>query len=429
MVTVADSLPLVLVGLSHHTAPVHVRERMALDAEGVRAELTSLRTAHLAREAMLLSTCNRVELYAVPEPGHAERLRDHLMHRRVGGETLDPYLYWRSGRDAVRHLFRVASSLDSLVVGEPQILGQVKDAVRLANDSGALGGVLHRLTQRSLWVAKQVRTHTEIGRANVGIGNAGVYLAQQIFSSLQGRRAMLIGTGEMGRQVAQAMVNTGLEELLVANRTFATAVEVAEAFGGTPLHLDRVDDYLHRVDIVITATAATRPILDARQVAHALRVRRYKPLFLVDLSVPRNIDPAVDALDQAYLFNVDDLTQVTEAGKRARSDASVQAEAMVDLEVDRFSRRLADLAINDGIGALMRKVDDLRELELSRSQRVLEGLDAEQRAAIEVMMRAFSKRVMHGPLARIRHAARQGDHDAVADLLATWDIDVDPQDG
>lgn len=418
----ADAQRLVAVGLSHHTAPVDVRERLALDDAGVREELAWLTGEGIAREALVLSTCNRVELYAVPGDGEGlERLRHYMTARRAAGQRLDPYLYWHRGRDAARHLFRVACSLDSLVVGEPQILGQVKQAVRLAGEAHTLGAVLQRLAQRSLHVAKHVRTHTDIGRYTVGIGNAGVQLAEQIFGTLQGRRALLVGTGEMGRQVATAMVHAGLDELLVANRTFERAVELAQLHGGTPVPYERIGDYLARVDVVITATGAQRPILDLRRVEQAVRARRGRPLFLVDLAVPRNIAPEVERLDLAFLFNVDDLTRVMELGKRAREAASREAEAYVEDEATRFAEQLETLAVEAGIGRIGQRAEALRRAELARTAAVLDRLDPQQRARVEAMTRALTKKLLHFPLRHVREAVRRGDLATVEALLAAWD--------
>lgn len=423
MPTVVEPPTVLAMGLSHHTAPVSVREKLAFDADTVREELRYLREARLAREALLLSTCNRVELYAVPFPGASDRLLTRLAsHQGLGGQRVEGLLYCHRDRAAVRHLFRVASSLDSLVVGEPQILGQVKSAVKLAQGCRSLGAVLQRLAQQSLRVAKQVRTHTAIGHSTVGVGNAGVLLAEQIFSSLQGRRALLIGTGEMGRQVARAMLGKGLAELLVANRTFQRAVDLATAFDATPLHWERVAEYLPRVDIVITATGATRPILDVATVRRALRARRYEPLFLVDLAVPRNIEPEVDALDEAWLFNVDDLTRVMERGRGERASASVEAERLVDAETDAFVARLAELDVHDAIGRVSRHVDAVREAELQRSRRLLATLDDDQRAQLEALLRGFSKKVMHPVVSGAREAMADGDPGRAATLLAPWDL-------
>ncbi len=418
---------LVAIGLSHHTAPVDVRERLALDADGVRRELDALVAGGVAREALVVSTCNRVELYAVPGQDGVERLREHWSVRPAGGRrSLDPYLYAHQGVDAVRHLFRVASSLDSLVVGEPQILGQVKDAVKLASGVGTLGAVLNRLTQRTLWVAKQVRTRTDIGKSTVGVGNAGVHLAEQLFTTLEGRRAMLVGTGEMGRQVAAAMVHAGVSELVVANRTFERAVELASRYAGTPIQLDRVPDYLSGVDIVIVATGASSPVLRVPEVKAALKARRGAPQFLVDLSVPRNVDPQVDSLSSAFLFNIDDLRQVTQAGMDAREAASQVAERFVAQEADRFARRLAGLGVNEHIGDVVRIADQLRQEEIDRSIRVLSQLDEDGREALDAMTRALVKKLLHRPLGKVRDAVGRG-NDALAEaILSAWD---DPEGG
>lgn len=418
---VADA-SLVAVGLSHHTAPVEVRERMALDPEGVRVELSELVRGGAAREALLVSTCNRVELYAVPGDDGLDPLRERWGRKPVGARrTVESHLYWHHGPQAVHHLFRVASSLDSLVIGEPQILGQVKDAVRLASGVGSLGAVLHRLTQRTLWVAKQVRTRTEIGRSTVGVGNAGVHLAEQIFTSLEGRRAMLVGTGEMGRQVAAAMVHAGARELVVANRTFDRAVELAGRYGGTPIQLDRLTDYLPRVDIVIVATASSRPVIRVEDVQEALRVRRFSPLFLVDLAVPRNVDPAVDRLDNAFVFNVDDLRQVTERGHRSREEASTLAEQFVAREAERFSRRLAGLEVNERLGRIVRLAEELRQAEWERTARRMEGLDPEVREAVDAMTRSLVKKLLHRPLGAVRGALAEGDGGSAEAILSAWD--------
>jgi glutamyl-tRNA reductase len=417
----APGLSLVCVGLSHHTAPVAVRERLALDEAGVRDELTRLREAGIASEALLVSTCNRVELYAVAEPAAVPALRASLGRRGVPQAELDRHLFVHAGVEAVRHLFRVACSLDSLVVGEPQILGQVKEAVRQATEAHALGPLTHRLTQRALKVAKEIRTHTDIGRFNVGVGNAGVWLAQQIFSSLQGRRALLIGTGEMGQQVATAMVGAGLSELLVASRTFQRAVEVAEEFHGTAIPFERIGQYLAQVDVVITATGAQQPILGPEEVRAAVKARRNRPLFLVDLAVPRNIAPEVEKVDQAYLFNVDDLTGVVERGQRARQEAAAHAEARVAEEAQRFATRLQTLESHAGIGRLTRWAEALRQEELSRSRRLVDGLTDEQREQVDAMTRALVKKLLHGPIRAIRDAAEAGDGERAQGLVAVFE--------
>lgn len=420
----APDVNILALGMNHHTAPVEVRERLALDEDGVKRHLERLREHGLVQEALLVSTCNRVELYAVPGEAGASALRGWFKNfRGPKGEDVENFLFQHEGQDAIKHLFRVASSLDSLVVGEPQILGQVKQAVRLAEEHDSMGRVLSALSRRTLQVAKRVRTETDIGRYRVGVGNAGVDLALQIFGTLEGQRALLLGVGEMGQQVAQALQSGGLEELLVANRTFERAVEAAQRYGGTPIAWDRFDEYLSRVDIVIAATGATEPIVDLRQVRKALRKRRYKPVFLVDLSVPRNIDPRIDDLDGAYLFNVDDLKQVVQEGMRSREAARNDAEAVVASEARRFVQSLAEVEIGPQIGAITLKAEALRLQELSRSHKLVDSLDDVQREQLDALTRALVKKVLHAPLKNIHGAAREGDAALLEHLLAAWKED------
>jgi glutamyl-tRNA reductase len=419
MVAESDSDRLLAVGLSHHTAPVEIRERLAFDELGVRTTLTRLVQDQIAEEAFLISTCNRVELYAVPRS--VEALQEFFgTYRGPDGERIDPYLYWYRGREAVRHLFRVASSLDSLVVGEPQILGQVKDAVRLAEETSTLGRVLYPLTQRTMSVAKRVRSTTEIGQNRVGIGNAGVDLAMQIFGTLQGKRAMLVGVGEMGRQVARALLSAGLDELLVANRTFERSVELASEHGGTPVPYERLTDYLPRADIVITATGAVQPIITVPMVRQALRDRRYRTIFLIDLSVPRNIDHAVDELEDAYLFNVDDLSKVVEQGRAAREQAARAALDMVDQETDLFLASLRELDVGIELRLLNEMAEQIRLSEVARSKKLVATLDEGQAAQLDAMTRALVKKLLHRPQMAIRAAAKTGDDDRVRTLMAPW---------
>lgn len=410
----ADAEKLVAVGLSHHTAPVEVRERVAHDADAARELLLKLRRDGIADEALLLSTCNRMELYTVPRALPA--LREYL----PPAPGLDRYLYWHRGRDVVRHLFRVASSLDSLVVGEPQILGQVKDAVRLAEEAGSMGRMLGALTQRTFSVAKRVRNETDIGRNRVGIGNAGVDLAHQIFGELTGKRAMLVGVGEMGRQVAHALLTAGLDELIVTNRTYERAVELANAHGGTAVAWERLEDYLPRADIVLTATGARLPVVTASMVRRALKARHYHTLFLIDLSVPRNIDPAVDELEDAYLFNIDDLSRVVEDGKRAREAASLAASRLVEEETDRFLTTLADLDVGVEIGRITHHIEALRLAEIERSRKLTRELSEAQLQALDAMTRSLVKKILHGPITELRQAAREGNAEKLKTLLELW---------
>jgi glutamyl-tRNA reductase len=416
----AGDRPLLAVGLSHHTAPVEVRERVSMDEGSVRRTLDRLRLANVIEEGFLLSTCNRMELYTVVQD--EEALRSFFgEYRDVQGERIDRYLYWKRDREAVYHLFKVACSLDSLVVGEPQILGQVKEAVRVAEEQTTLGRVLHPLARRTMSVAKRVRTETDIGKARVGIGNAGVDLALQIFGSLQGKRAMLVGVGEMGRQVAQALLSAGLDELLVANRTFERSVELAAETGGTPVPYERLEDYLSRADIVLAATGSQTPIITADMVRRALRARRYHTVFLIDLSVPRNIDPAVDDLEEAYLFNIDDLSRVVEEGRAARAQAAADADRLVQEETDRFLESLRTVDVNDSLARVNALVEQMRVAEIERSSKLVRTLDEGQQRSLDMLTKALVKKVLHRQIVAIREAAKAGDTDRVRALLAPWE--------
>jgi glutamyl-tRNA reductase len=416
----ADGDRLLAVGLSHHTAPVEIRERLAFDEAGVRSTLLRLvRTDQALEEAFLISTCNRVELYAVPRSMEAVQAF-FGNYRGPQGERIDNYLYWYRGREAVRHLFKVASSLDSLVVGEPQILGQVKDAVRLAEESSTLGRVLYPLTQRTMSVAKRVRSETEIGQNRVGIGNAGVDLAMQIFGTLDGKRAMLVGVGEMGRQVARALLSAGLSELLVANRTFERSVELAAEHGGTPVPYERLAEYLPRADIVITATGAQTPILTVPMVKQTLRDRRYRTIFLIDLSVPRNVEPEVANIDDAYLFNVDDLSRVVEEGKAARDVAAKQALKLVDDEADLFIASLRELDVSQDLRVMNDLAEKLRLGEMERSKKLLSALDGPQLEQLDAMTKALVKKMLHRQMMAVRSAAKAGDAEKVRLLMDLW---------
>jgi len=409
----ADAQRLFAVGMSHHTAPISVRERMALDEVGVRELLGRLRTDGICREGMVLSTCNRVEIYSVADS--LAQVREYLPRAE------DRYLFWHQGQEAVRHLFRVASSLDSMVVGEPQILGQVRDAVRVAEEAASLGPLLRPLTQRTLSVAKRVRNETDIGRNRVGIGNAGVDLAMQVFGGLGDKRALLVGVGEMGRQVARALLGEGLQELLITNRTFEHSAELATRHGGTAVPFDRLTDYLARVDILIAATGARQPLITQTMVREALRARRYRPVFLVDLAVPRNIAPSVDDIDEAFLFNIDDLQQVVKTGIRLREDAAETANQLVDAEAEKFVRSLSELDIAPKIQGLTAAADVIRQAEIGRSKKLVDSLDPDQRAALEHLTRALVKKLLHRQIQAARTAAREGDSVRLEALLQGWE--------
>ncbi len=415
---VGDADRLHAVGLSHRTAPVEIRERMALDDVGLRGLLVRLRET-AADEALVVSTCNRTEIYTVPRSADAVREAVSAF-RGPGGERLDPYLYWLRGRDVVQHLFRVTSSLDSLIVGEPQILGQMKEAVRVAGEEGLLGPMLQPLAQRALWVAKRVRTETEIGRNTVGVGNAGVDLAAEIFGELAGRRVLLLGTGEMGRQVAKSMLAAGVADLRVTNRTWEHAVALAAEHGGSAVPWDRLDVQLGEADIVVVATGAPTPVVTVSMVQRALRDRRFRPICLIDLAVPRNVDPAVAQLEEAWTFDIDDLHRVVQRGREQRSVAATEALKLVDAETDRYVASMDAVDVADDLRDLAAFGEQMRQVELEKSKRLTESLDEPARAALEAMTKALVKRLVAGQLNAVREAGAQGDHERLELLRKLW---------
>lgn len=420
---------LVTIGLSHRTAPVELRERLAIPAERVGEHLAALKDGGISQESVILSTCNRVELYTlVPAEDQGQGVAGYLARSHgIPQRQLEPHLYRFVGSDAVSHLFRVSCALDSLVVGEPQILGQVKEAFRVAAAHRAIGRYLSPLMRRALSVAKRVRTETRIGRESVSVGSAGVELAQQVFGQLEGLRALLIGAGEMGRLVARAMLGHGVGELVVANRTYGHAVELARDFGASAVHLDQLERYLSQVDIVVASTGAQHHLLTRAGMLPVMRARRYRPLFMIDLSVPRNIAPDVHELEGAFLFNIDDLTAVAERGLARRKDEATLAENIVRHEADRCYRSLGARSADPIIASIAQHAEQARMVEMARSGAVLAGLDERQRAVVDAMTRAMFKRFLHNAIAHARDMAEEGDDEGLRVLGEAFTVVPDEE--
>ena len=408
----------VLVGVNHRTAPMDLRERLAMPAERLQERLQSLRTERGLEEAVILSTCNRVEIYAFAPRETGSRDIVSWLAGTHGLQTMDLERHSMAlqGEPAVAHLFRVASSMDSMVVGEPQILGQLKMAFQAALDGRAIGQPLQRLMHGAIRVAKRVRTETRIGREPVSVGQAGTELARQVFGSLEGRTAMLIGAGDVARLVARSMVGHGIQELVVVNRTYSRAAELATEFDGTAAHMEQLQRYLEKVDVVIASTGSTSHIITRNDLARIMRSRRFRPLFCIDLSVPRNIDPAVNKLDGCFVFNVDDLTDVARQGLERRQEEAQAAEAIVLEEAGRCYRSLGTLRAESVISAMTRKAEVARQLELDRSAGMLATMDVEQRRVVDAMTRSMFKRFLHDTIQATREVAASGD-DAALRLL------------
>jgi glutamyl-tRNA reductase len=411
---------LVVVGVSHHTAPVEVRERLAFPEVELGAIARRLLDGEGALgEALILSTCNRIEIFAVVRCGSdaIEPVTRFLSRERaVSAVSLAHHCYVHRGKAAIRHLFRVASSLDSMMVGEPQILGQLKEQFRIATAAGAAGGVLRRCVERSFRVAKRVRTETGIAGKAVSVSSAAVDLAQRIFDDLRDKTAMLIGAGKMSVLAARHLQSHGIASVIVTNRSFDRAVELARGFGGTPVPFERFPQYLHLADVVIGSVAATGYILGASHLHDVLRARRRRPMFFIDLGVPRNFDPGINDLENVYLYNIDDLSKVAGEHRAEREREAERAEAIVDEETERFWRARSAQDLTPTIVALRGKLDGIRRAELERALAVLSRIEPEERRALEAMTSAIVNKILHAPLAVLKEMARHEDGDAAAEV-------------
>ncbi len=398
------------LGLNHTTAPLDVRGRFAFAPGQLPAALQSLRQRleRAAPEAALLSTCNRTELYVaghgVPATDLVQPTLDWLAAQGgVGVTQLSAHTYVAENRAAARHAFRVASGLDSMVLGEPQILGQMKQAVREADEAGTLGATLHQLFQRSFAVAKEVRTSTDIGVHSVSMAAAAVRLAAQLFEDLREQRVLFVGAGEMIELVATHFAAREPKAIALANRTLERGESLAARFGGQALRLAELPERLHEFDIVVSCTASSLPIIGLGAVERALKVRRRRPMFMVDLAVPRDIEPEVAQLGDVYLYTVDDLSALVQTAGEKRQAAVEQAEAIIDAGVQSFAHWLDQRAAVPLIQALNRQADDWRATELARARRLLaRGDDTD--AVLEMLARGLTQKMLHGALAELNAA-------------------------
>jgi glutamyl-tRNA reductase len=408
---------MVCVGLSHHTAPVDVRERLLLPDERQTELLQTL--AQAPSEALLISTCNRVELYVVgPATDLHERTREALTG--AAGNDLAPYLYSHQGEAAVLHLFRVAASLDSMVLGEPQILGQVKDAFEQAQRLGAARGELARICAAAFGSAKRIRTETELGRAATSMASAAVEMARHVFDGLDGKTVLLIGAGEMAELAGKHLVSAGASKVLVANRTFERAEALSASLGGRAVPFDRMEESLVHADVVVCTTASPTPVITRDKVAAVLKPRKHRPLFLVDLAVPRDVEPEVQTLDGVYAFDVDDIQRVINQNQAARSAAAARAEVLVAEEVARYIRQRVVREQVPVLAQLRARAEQIRRSELERAMANLsDPLSPDQVKVIEAMTSAIVNKMLHQPTARLR-AVQAGESelaDAAAELF------------
>jgi len=402
-----------ITGVNHKSAPVEVRERLAFDDHALSEALVALKGRPGFCEGMILSTCNRVEVALTCEENSkaaAVEVDEFLADtRHVQREWVAPYLYHFEDSDAIRHLFRVAASLDSMVIGEPQILGQLKSAYSLAKEHGAVSGFMDALLTRAFSVAKRVRSETEIGANAVSISYAAVELAREIFGSLEGKKIMIVGAGKMSELAARHLRRSGAGQILVTNRTHERALEMVELFDGKLVDYTRFLSALPEVDIVISSSAAPHYIIRRDDMKRVLEARRNRPMFLIDIAVPRNIEPTVNALDNVFLYDIDDLQKVIETNLQGRMDSAKEAEAIVHEEVERMMARLKAREVAPTIVKLQDELERLRAAEVARMRTKLGALTPEQEQAIEALTKSMINKIAHGPISEIRRQASQPD--------------------
>lgn len=421
---------IVIVGLNHRSAPIEVREGVAFDNSYLRDALARLGELPSIHEGVILSTCNRVEVVAAAFDGVAAftDIKSFLAEQKTDRDTsaLEGHIYTYQGGDAVRHLFRVAASLDSMVVGEPQILGQLKEYYDAARAAGTVSTILHRLFHRSFSVAKRVRTETGIGSGAVSVSSVAVDLAKRIFDRFDDKTVMLIGAGKMGDLMARHLQNQGVQSLMVTNRTFDRAVELAEKIQGSPIRFEDFPRYLKMADLVIGCTGAPEVLVDAGAVEKVLRERKQKAMFFIDIGDRRNFDAKINDLDNVYLYNIDDLKSVAEDNLQERSIEAEKAEAIVLDEVQSFLRWIGSLEQVPTITALRQRFEEIRRKEIERYLGgSLKDLSEPQRAALENMTTAMINKLLHAPISQLKRNSQDDDDDAalyVAALKRLFDL-------
>ena len=407
-----------ITGLSHKTAPVELREKLAIAHPLLPRALEDLQKLGAA-EAVILSTCNRVE-FAITARNALEGTRivqSFLETWKDPDTAVDTHLYHLHSRDAVKHLFRVASSLDSMVVGEPQVLGQLKAAYAAAKAEGTVGGPLESILTRAFNVAKRVRSETGIGQMAVSVSYAAVELARKIFGSLSGHSVMVVGSGKMGELAAKHLRRSGADRIFVTNRTAARAEEMARLFDGRVIDYAQFPAMLHEIDIVIASSGAPHFIITREDMQRVIAQRRNKPMFLIDIAVPRNIDPAVNRIDNVFLYDVDDLAGVVDANLKERAVQAEHAEAIVDNEVEQMMARLKIDEIAPTIVSLQAQLEEIRVAEVARTVRKMPGLTGDQREQIEAMTRAIVNKIAHGPISELRRNASEPEGGHAIDVI------------
>jgi glutamyl-tRNA reductase len=422
-------MALIALGLNHLTAPVALRERIAFPPEATAPALAELVAVPGVREAAILSTCNRTELYCNVESGAEEAPAAWLnRHRELTSGRVDEFLYHHQDADAVRHLFRVATGLESMVLGEPQILGQVKDAYALARDAHTLKTPLERLFQNTFAVAKRVRSDTRSGADPVSVAFTAVRLAERVFANLAEACVLLIGAGETIELAARHLGEANVRRLIVANRTLDNAQSLATRFGGYAIALSDLGKHLAEADVVISSTASREPVLLRAQVAAAIAARRRRPMFLVDIAVPRDIEPSVAEIEDVYLYTIDDLRQVIDENLRSRREAAREAEAMIELSVEHFMGWWRTLDLHNPVIDLRRSAEASRDEALAKAHAMLTRGKAPEEA-LAFLANTLTNKLLHAPSANLRAAALRGDEELLRAAERLFDAAGDRESG
>lgn len=427
----------VLIGVNHKSAPLEVREKLAIPAARLEEATLSLLSVPGVREGMILSTCSRVEFLTYQESVQADLLQFLQNYFGIDAEILRPHLYEYRAAEAVRHLFRVASSLDSLVIGEPQILGQVKESYTVARLVGAVNTKLDPLMQRAFTVARKVRNQTDIGVSSVSIASVAVDLARKIFGSLHGKTVLLMGAGKMGELAARNLLHQGASKIYLCNRTYERAAELAEKFSSCPyvpnpaptfpvaqaVPYDKLHDHAAEADIVVSCTGSAEPIFLRNHAEYYMHRRKQRPMFFIDIAVPRDVDPEINRVEGIFVYNVDDLQSVAVSNLSNRAKEALDAEAIIRIEVERYAQRVHSLDGVPSIVALQQSLEEVRQNELRRMAPRLAQLSEEQQQVIEQMTRALVNKLQHAPIQAIKRAAQEGDRDTLAVIETVFDLE------
>jgi glutamyl-tRNA reductase len=411
---------IIVVGLSYNTASLEIREKVAFVPNRIEQPLRELVSLPDIAEAIILSTCNRVEIYAATHDiaGGIARIKRFMADfHNLPFDLVEPHLYGLHGEDAIRHVFRVASSLDSMVMGEPQILGQVKSAYGYAAEFKTSGIILNRFMHKAFSVAKRVRNETRIASSAVSVAFAAVELAKKIFDDLSDKTVMLIGAGEMGELAAKHFINSGVRGVLVANRTFERGEKLAAEFDSKAVIFEDLFDHLHKADIVLSSTGAPQHIIRPKQVAEVMRRRKLKPMFFIDIAVPRDVDPKVNELENVYLYNTDDLQGIVEYNLRQRAIEAGKAEEIVNQEIGQFFNWVSTLEVTPTIIALRCRFDEVRKTELARTIASWKDLQPEQEKRLESLTGAIVSKLLHNPIIVLKQNGQGNRNDLYIDAL------------